>query len=179
VRCTEKTRAGERCRRPALEGREVCHAHSGAKVGRPSALTPEVHERIVAAKKAGCPDWVAAQSAGISTTTYYALLKRGESEGSGPASELLEAIRRAEGEAYLHAMVSWRREMTGNWRAGLAYIDRVDRGRFASALGPSSREPPKRGEERLDLSQLSTEELEILERHYERPSPGDGEREGR
>jgi len=76
-------------------------------------------------------------------------------------------------------MVSWRREMTGNWRAGLAYIDRVDRGRFASALGPSSREPPKRGEERLDLSQLSTEELEILERHYERPSPGDGEREGR
>lgn len=167
MRCTEKTRAGKRCRRPALEGREVCHAHSGAKVGRPSALTPEVHERIVAAKKAGCPDWVAAQSAGISTTTYYGLLKRGESEGSGPASELLEAIRRAEGEAYLHAMVSWRREMAGNWRAGVAYIDRVDRGRFRASPGSSAGRPPLSGEGRLDLSELSEEELEILERRYE------------
>jgi uncharacterized protein (DUF849 family) len=165
--CTARTKGGRPCRRAALGGREVCHAHSGQKVGRPSALTPEVRERLVAAKKAGCPDWVAAQSAGISTTTYYGLLKRGESEGSGPASELLEAIRRAEAEGYLHAMVSWRREMAGNWRAGVAYIDRVDRGRFRSSPGSSPGRPPLSGEGRLDLSELSAEELEILERRYE------------
>ena len=96
---------------------EVCHAHSGEKVGRPSALTPEVCDRIVQAKKAGCPDWVAAQSAGISRTTYYEVLRRAEGEESGPARDLLEAIGRAEADLYLHAMVAWRREMAGNWRA--------------------------------------------------------------
>jgi uncharacterized protein (DUF849 family) len=139
--CTAHTKAGTRCRRSALAGRDVCHAHSGAKVGRPSALTPEVCDRLVQAKKAGCPDWVAAQSAGISTTTYYEILKRGETEEAGPARDLLEAIRRAEAEAYLHAMVAWRREMAGNWRAGVAYIDRADRGRFSSPGGPA---PPPR-----------------------------------
>ncbi len=158
-----------------MSGREVCHGHSGEKVGRPSALTPEVCDRIVQAKKAGCPDWVAAQSAGISTTTYYELLKRAEDEESGPARDLLEAIKRAEAEAYLHAMVAWRREMAGNWRAGVAYIDRVDRGRFCSAQRSSPKGPEAPGEERLDLSQLTAEELEILERRYRTDAEGEGQ----
>ena len=167
MRCTAKTKAGRRCACAALRGCERCHAHSGERVGRPSALTPEVHDRIVAAKKAGCPDWVAAQSAGISTTTYYELLKRGEAEGSGPAHELTEAIRRAEADAYLHAMASWRREMSGNWRAGVAFVDRVDRGRFGSSARSHAGEASRSGEERPHLSELSDEELEILERRHE------------
>ena len=67
-------------------------------------------------------------------------------------------------------MVAWRREMAGNWRAGVAYVDRVDRGRFSSARGSSPQEP---GEERLDLSQLSAEELEVLERRYSSDNPSD------
>jgi len=149
-----------------MADQEVCHAHSEATVGRPSALTPEVSDRIVQAKKAGCPDWVAAQSAGISRTTYYEILRRAEGEEAGPARDLLEAITRAEAEAYLHAMIAWRREMAGNWRAGVAYVDRADRGRFSSARGSSAQEPKPPGEERLDLSQLTAEELEVLERRY-------------
>ena len=176
--CTAKTKAGRSCRRPALGGREVCHGHCGEGVGRPSALTPEVCDRIVQAKRAGCPDWVAAQSAGISTTTYYELLRRGEHEDSGPARDLLEAIRRAEAEAYLHAMATWRREMAGNWRAGVAYIDRVDRGRFTSAPGTSPAQPPRSDPRRLDLGELSDDQLDYLERLYEGEGPK-GEDEGR
>jgi uncharacterized protein (DUF849 family) len=166
VTCTAHTRGGRRCRRPPLAGREVCHAHSGARVGRSPALTAEVHDRIVAAKKAGCPDWVAAQSAGLSTTTYYELLKRGEAEESGPARELLEAIRRPEADAYLHAMASWRREMNGNWRAAVAYVDRVDRGRFASSPDSDSGAPARSEDERIDLSGLWEEQLAYLEDLY-------------
>ncbi len=140
-----------------MANREVCHAHAGERVGRPSALTPEVCERIVQAKKAGAPDWVAARSAGISRTTYYQLRKRGEAEESGPARELYEAIGRAEADAYLHAMASWRRQMAGNWRACVAYVDRVDRGRLTSDRGSSPNEPP--GEERVD----ATAEVDIAD----------------
>ena len=135
--CRATIKSGKPCRRPALRGREVCHAHAGEKVGRRSVLTPEVHDRIVAAKKAGCPDWVAAQSAGISTTTYYELQKEGRARESGPCRDLLVAIERAEADAYLHAMATWRREMNGNWRAGVAYVDRVDRGRFSGSARPA------------------------------------------
>jgi len=62
--------------------------------------------------------------------------------------------------------------MGENWRAGLAYVDRVDRGRF-SAGARSTAEEPKRGEDRLDLSELSAEELEVLERRYTLPGPSD------
>ena len=169
MRCTAKTKAGRRCARPALRGREVCQAHSGERVGRPSALTPEVHARLVQAKQAGCPDWAAARSAGISESTYYELRRRGEAEESGPHRELREALERATGEAYLHAMASWRRDMgaPGNWRACVAYVDRVDRGRFGSGAGSSPGTAPRSQEERPDLSELSDAELEIFERRYE------------
>ena len=85
---------------------------------------------------------------------------------SGPGRELLEAIRRAEADAYLHAMVAWRREMNANWRAGVAFVDRVDRGRFDSSAGSPPGRAPRSQEERPDLSELSDEELEILERRF-------------
>jgi len=171
VTCTAKTAKGNRCKRPALRGRDVCHAHGGRKVGRPTALTPDVHERLVQATKAGCPAWVAAQSSGISVTTYYEILKRGRAEESGPYRELFEAVERAKAEAYLHAMVMWRQAMRENWRASVAYVDRVDRGRFGG--GGSADEHAQGGEGRLDLSQLSTEELELLERLHNRADEGE------
>ena len=145
-------------------------------MGRPSALTPDICERIVQAKKAGCPDWVAAQSAGISTTTYYELLRRGEAEEAGPHRELYEAVERATGEAYLHAMVAWRRGMAESWRAAVAYVDRVDRGRFSSDRGPSPKEPPKPEEERVDatakLDISDPETRRLLNELLTRPAAG-------
>ena len=165
MRCTAQKKDGGRCRRPAMGGREVCHAHSGARVGRPSALTPHVHERLVQAKKAGAPDWVAAGSAGISETTYYELLRRGEAEESGPNRELFEDLRRASADAVLAAYAGWRRDMAtpGNWRACAVFIERAERGRFAPPGRPGERSTDER---RLDPTQLSEEELAHLEELY-------------
>ena len=159
--CTGQTRDGGRCRRAALDGREVCHAHSGAKVGRPSVLTPEVHERLVRAKSVGTTDWAAAQMAGISETTYYELLRRGRDEESGPHRDLVVAIERAEAEHYTYALATWKQAMAGDWRAGKAYTERVDR-RRANADGSARGVSAEPADERLDPATLPDHLLEFL-----------------
>lgn len=167
MRCTAQTKAGRPCTRPALRGREVCHAHSGAKVGRPPALTPELHQRIVQLVKAGCAGEVAAQAAGISATTFYEILRLGREAESGPERELLDALEQARAEAYGHAMIALRRDIgtPGNYRAALAYIDRFDRGRFPLTRPPGEPSPDREpgGERRLDPSWLSEDQLAELE----------------
>ncbi len=185
MRCTAKRKDGERCERPAGPRKVLCPAHVRWKVGRPSALTPEVHDRLVQAVKAGAPNRIAALSAGISESTLYELLSRGREEDSGPRRELHEAIERARGEAYLHAMASWRRDMhtPGNWRASMAWIDRFDRGRFsgqgsaAEAAGPGGSQAggPKAAEQRLDLSALGDEQIAYLEALYSDDDPEERE----
>jgi len=141
-------------------------------------FTQEVRDRLIRAKRTGCPDWVAAQSAGISRTTFYELRKRARAEEAGPYRELLEAIERAEAEAYLRAMALLHREMDtpGNFRAALAYVDRVDRGRFSAPRAPEhdAGAGADSEEQRLDLAALSEDQLAYLERLYE---PADEERE--
>jgi hypothetical protein len=151
-----------------MEGREACHSHSGEKVGRPSALTPEVHERIVRAKGVGAPDWAAAQLAGISPTTYYELTKKGREEEAGPHGQLVEAIASAEAEHYVYAMATLKQAMSRDWRAALAVADRVDRKR-ARQDERAAAEPaavPSPDERRLDPSKLSTKQLNHLEALY-------------
>lgn len=48
------------------------------RTGRPSKLTPEIHNRIVAAIQRGSYVETAAQMAGIQKFTYYEWLKRGK-----------------------------------------------------------------------------------------------------
>jgi hypothetical protein len=151
-----------------MAGGEVCYAHSGAKVGRPSVLTPEVHARIVQLVKTGCSGEGAAQAAGISATTYYEIMKAAREEESGPHRELLEALEQARAEAYAFAMANWRRDMAtpGNWRANVAYVDRFDRGRFPLEAPTPQGKPPDREERRPDLARLSDEQLRCLEALY-------------
>jgi hypothetical protein len=159
-----------------MQGSEVCHAHSDAAVGRPSALTPERHHQIVQLVKTGCPGEVAARAAGISPSTWYEIKKRGLEEDAGPCRELRDDVEQAQAQAYAHAMTYWRRTMSepGNWRANVAYIDRFDRGRFDDSSSPtfpeSSTGEARAGaldrERRLRASDLSDEELAELERAY-------------
>ena len=183
--CTANKKDGGRCRRPAMTGHEVCHAHSGAKVGRPPALTPEVHDRIVQLAKIGCPGEFAAQEAGISATTYYEIKRRGREAEEGPERALVEAIGRGRYEAYAFAMANWRRGMAqpGNWRANVAWIDRFHRGLFDDR-GPGGEgadggriEEASSNERRLDPSRLSEDQLAYLEGLYEDPDGEAGEKE--
>ena len=61
------------------------------KFGRPTKLTPEVQEKIVSSIKAGNYVEVAAAYAGISKTTYYGWIRKGEARAA--------EIERAEQEA--------------------------------------------------------------------------------
>ena len=159
--CTAKTKDGRRCQRAPMRGGEVCHAHSGAKVGRPPALTPEVHQRLVRAKSGGSSDWAAAGMAGISETTYYELTKRGRSEESGPHRELLLALERAEADHYTYAMATWKQGMATDWRASKAYTERVDRRRARTDGSARDQAGEPRGE-RVDPATLPDHILEFF-----------------
>lgn len=61
----------------------------GRLTGRPTALTPEVLERVVLALASGAPDWLAAQAVGVRPNTFSEWRGRGEK-----ARELREAGER-------------------------------------------------------------------------------------
>jgi len=137
VTCTAKTKAGERCRRPAVGGGEVCCVHSG-KSGRPSKLTEEVEKKICDAVRAGSYLSVAARCAGVSESTVYEWLRLARQDG---ADERLVAfagaLDKAEADAEVHTVGIIRREIArGNVRAGFEFLarrhpERWARGRLA------------------------------------------------
>ena len=72
--------------------------------GRNSKLTPEVHEKIVTALRAGNYSKVAAEYAGISEVTFYRWLRRGRAAKRGMYREFADAVQRAEREAEVRAV---------------------------------------------------------------------------
>ena len=66
--------------------------------------------------------------------------------------------------------------MAESWRAAVAYVDRVDRGRFSSDRGPSPKEPPKPEEERVEatakLDIADPETRRLLNELLTRPAAG-------
>jgi transposase len=135
-------------------------------MARPTKLGPAVEERIVAAVGAGNYLEAAARSAGISASTLYRWLERGERE-PGPYREFREAVRRAEAESEVHAVAVIRRAMSDDWRAALALIERRHperwRRRQITELSGSSALGAAGARSALDLSRLSAAELEQLE----------------
>src|SRR5213080_4022208 len=96
----------------------------GSLVARPTKLTPEIQQRIVTAIRAGNYAEPAARSAGISPATYYRWLERGANEEQGIHREFHDAVRKAEADAEVHAIVLIRKEMERDWRAAIAYVER-------------------------------------------------------
>lgn len=83
--------------------------------GRPTKLTPEVHERIVAYIRAGSYAWVAAEAAGVSKTTFYRWVQRGEQEHSGPYRAFADEVRQAQAQARVGAEIEVRRDSPQTW----------------------------------------------------------------
>jgi transposase len=94
-------------------------------VARPTKLTPEVQERIVAAIRAGNYAGPATRSAGVSEASFYRWMSRGEKAKSGIYRDFHEAIRRAEADAEVHAVAVIRKEIAdGDWRAAATFLER-------------------------------------------------------
>jgi hypothetical protein len=137
-------------------------------MARPTKLTPELAEKVITAIRAGNYASVSCQRVGISESTYYRWLERGESETSGIYREFLDQIRSAEAEAETHAVAIVRRAMGHEWRAAIAYLERRHPARWrrqtsTELTGPDGGPLQSQQTSSIDLSTLTEKELDQLE----------------
>ena len=93
--------------------------------GRPAKLTAAVQGRVVHSLRAGAYAQEAAASAGISRRTFHRWVARGEVEDAPTKfRDFAAAVRRAELDAELHAVVVIREAMPQDWRAAMTYLGR-------------------------------------------------------
>ena len=92
--------------------------------GRNSKLTPEVHEKIVTALRAGNYSKVAAEYAGIGESTFYRWLQKGRAAKRGMYREFADAVQQAEREAEIRAVAILQRHMEDNWQAAMTFLER-------------------------------------------------------
>ena len=104
--------------------------------GRPSKLTREIQDKIVAAIRVGNYAQVAAKYAGIGETTFYAWLKRGEEEDQSKYQEFREAVKRAESEAEVRTVALIHQHMQPSWQAGIGRIGGAALVGLREYLGP-------------------------------------------
>lgn len=129
-RCTALTRAGDQCSRRAMPGELLCRVHAGASkpVGRRSKLDRDVLEELVELAGHGNYREQMARAAGVSPSTLYAWLERGEADlDAGKATihaELSEALTRAEANAEANALAHIRRHAPLDWRAEAWFLER-------------------------------------------------------
>ena len=111
----------------------------------PRKLTPAVQERIVQAIRAGASAEVAAESAGIARSTFFAWLERGRA-GERRFTAFAAEVKLARAAAEVHAVAVVRQAMNdGDWRAALAWLERrhpVEWGRQSKAQAEQA-EPEK------------------------------------
>ena len=96
-----------------------------SRAGAKTKLTPKVRDKIISKLKLGNYARTAAACAGISESTFYHWLERGEKEKSGIYSEFLEAVKeaQAESEANLLNHIS-KAVLDGQWTAAAWQLER-------------------------------------------------------
>lgn len=93
--------------------------------GRPTGLTPLVHEAVVKAVAQGNYLETAAAMAGVSRATVFAWLKEGDAETGRPEFQrFAEDVRRAQGEAETRLVETINEAATSDWRAAAWRLER-------------------------------------------------------
>lgn len=84
-----------------------------------------MHSKIVAALRAGNYQCVAVQFANISAGTFYRWMAMGEQQEEGSYREFYEAVKLAESEAEMRAVVTIQNCIKdGDWKAAMTYLER-------------------------------------------------------
>jgi transposase len=145
--------------------------------GRISRLTPELQAEIVRRVAAGNYPAVAAVSAGISASTFYAWMARGKKERSGPFRDFLRAVRKAESDAEVQNIAIIRQVMKGGAVTERKTITRKDgstetvekfaRADWAAAMTHAERRWPDRWgkKESEELAKLRAQMNELINEH--------------
>jgi hypothetical protein len=102
--------------------------------GRKTKLTPELQEEVVKRIRAGNYIQVACEAVGISHTTYFNWIKKGE-EGKRPYVEFLEAVKKAESEAQVNYVATVASHARDQWQAAAWWLER----RFPDKWGRKDR----------------------------------------
>lgn len=121
--CAGTTKAGAKCRKRPLAGERYCAVHLGAPVGRPSLLTDEVQEKIVAVVKGGSLLETAAAVAGIGRRTVYEWLEQGAA-GKEPYAAFAAAVHQAKAEGESRNVMLIARAGAKDWRAAAWLLQR-------------------------------------------------------
>ena len=85
--------------------------------GRKGRLTLSRQKKICEAIRAGNFLSVAVKYAGVCKATVYGWINKGEAAKSGRYFEFVNALRQAESEAEMSAVISIRKRMPDDWRA--------------------------------------------------------------
>ena len=94
-------------------------------MSRPTKLTPTTIRLLVEAIKMGATYDLAAQYAGISSSTLYSWMAKGRSQDGGEFVELLEEIKRAEGKGALANLALIQKcAKDGDWKASAWILER-------------------------------------------------------
>lgn len=134
--------------------------------GRKLKLTPERQKMIIDAILGGNFVEVACRYAGIADCTFYDWLEKGR-QGRQPYKDFLEAYEQAQAQAEVAAVAQLRAHGRDNPGAIMNFLERRFPKRWGRQIQISGEGGgPIRTEHthKLDLSSLSTEELDILER---------------
>jgi transposase len=126
MRCQANTQRGQRCARQAMHGAELCHAHRGIEVGRPSKLTDELEQQLCNALRAGNYLDVAARYAGVSRSSVHRWLAQAAEDAADPRLKpFAAAVSKAEADAEIHAVGVVRKAINqGDTRAAFGYLER-------------------------------------------------------
>jgi transposase len=96
-------------------------------MGRPTKLTPEVQDKIVAALRAGNYQETAAMYAGVEARTFYRWMERGESDGTEdePYRQFRQAVEKAKADAEVRdiALID-KAAHDGSWQAAAWKLER-------------------------------------------------------
>jgi transposase len=93
-------------------------------MARPSKLTPDVQARICEAVRAGNYLDVASEYGGVSAATFHRWIARGVKDTKGPYVAFRAAIEKAERDAEVALVATWRRQAIDNWQAAAALLER-------------------------------------------------------
>lgn len=125
--CTATTRKGNRCRRPAVDGLDVCQLHAERKPGTGLLLTDATADRIAGLLRAGNYDAVAARAVGVSPRTLRDWLQRGRTSTlptDDAYRDLAERVDRARAEGEALHVTRIVRAAEDDWHASAWFLER-------------------------------------------------------
>ena len=96
--------------------------------GRPCKLTPDVQKRLHDALRAGIYIEYAVTYVGISKSTYYSWMAKGDADDAAGLttefSDFSHSIKRADAECKVRLLLLWQKQMPKNWKACATFLER-------------------------------------------------------